>query len=93
MFKDEIKFIGQLEENIGTDYYDVVFKSHFKIHHYSEGVYSTDGHIIIGLDFMELSDWKELRKECTMEVFDIIYSFFKKFDDCYNIPEEYMLDD
>lgn len=84
-----IKILGQLEENIDSDYYDFDLNDENNPDGYSEGLWSDGKRLMLNPNYMEVNnDWAVLKRDLSSNSLRCILGFFRQMR-CYNIPEYY----
>lgn len=84
-----LEFMGQLEENFDSDYYDFIFKDNQSINGYSEGLWTDGKRLILNPSYMTIEyDWAVLKRDLDSNTLRSILGFFRRME-CYNVPDYY----
>lgn len=81
-----IKILGQLEENIDSDYYDFELNGENKPDGYSDGLWSDGKRLMLNPNYMEIDyEWAVLKRDLSGDSLRAILGFLRRTG-CYNIP-------
>ena len=80
-----IKIIGQLEENIDSDYFDFELNSEDKPDGYSDGLWSDGNRLMLNPCYMDINyEWAVLKRDLSSDSLRAILGFLRQAG--YNVP-------